>query len=211
MSLDFEDQKFAKQLFEIVVEHELARGTISSREIEDGTYVEKIIQTLGKASDIVLIADHTKNILKRARRERGKSPEEAILHYALYIEHKINVLIHVLSERKNIERSATLSLMRELKLTSKATWALELLGGEPFDSKIVKGIGQISEERNAYAHYKWKEIEENNSRKQLLTKVFTIAETIVSEISSYEEKNLYGMKRSKLKKILSNFKKLKRN
>ncbi len=82
------------------------------------------------------------------------------------IEHKMNMLIRILSDRRKVDHSATLGLMRELKLISKATWALELLGGEPFDLEVAKSIGQISEERNAYARYKWKEKREDDAKEQ---------------------------------------------
>ena len=156
---------------------------------------------------MVIATDYTAGILTKARRERKKYPQESILHYALYIEHKINAIIRLLSDRKNLEPSVSLGLMRELKLSSKATWALHLLDGEMFDDMVVKKIGQISDRRNEYAHYKWKGTDPDDRREEdrsikLLVETLADAEIVVSAISKYENKTFFNGEFRKVKSIL---------
>lgn len=115
-TLDPINDQLAKTVFEHIVMQQVEYGNITHDEIADRTFLDKIRQILSDEIEIILILNHTQAILKKARKERLRLPEEAILHYALYIQHKINILIQIISERNAVDHSATLGLMRELKL-----------------------------------------------------------------------------------------------
>lgn len=207
---DEEYQKAAKSVVSDVIRSFFLSGAISKEDIENGSAVEKVAAIFKENKDkIKFVSDHTETIIKKARRERIKFPEEAILHYALYVEHQINRLIVRFCDRNDIDQSVSLGLMRELKLSSKATWALQLIGGEAFDDATVKKIKRLSDERNAYAHYKWSKGDPDNDQEKLelrkkFDELFSDAENIVNKIKSYENITFYHGKRSKIIKSIAN-------
>lgn len=192
-----------RELAQGVVRGMVERGQLSIEELMDGSYRDKVMGLIRGKAEVTCTIDHTRDLLRRARRWRKRFREDAALYYALFIEHKVNGLIVKLAERSGISTEDAERLMRRLPLQAKASRALEWVGGEPFDEATLERMGLIGQARNAYVHYKWTSVTED--RDDHLAKVLELSEAVVRSIKTYEDRWLYGGRRSKVDWVLGGF------
>lgn len=121
-----------------------------------------ILAQLKKVSDVLTekdldpVIDHTESLLSKAREaHKAGDLSIAVLMYATYVEHTLNLFLMKLAEARDIPSAQYAMMIREASLRAKSTWLLPLLGSRPLSELTITRIQRLAEARNAFIHYKW--------------------------------------------------------
>jgi hypothetical protein len=91
------------------------------------TQLRSFVKSLPDDFDVVI--DHTPKLLQQARTARlEKSYEFAVLMYATWVEHSLNLVLQELALARGISGTYQQLMLREASLRAKTTWLLPLLG-----------------------------------------------------------------------------------
>ena len=126
-----------------------------------GKSPEEIHQDLCRVADDLpddfdVVIDHTPQLLSLARQfRRSSKPELAVLMYATWVEHSLNLILHDLATAASIGEKYVRSMIRESSARAKATWLLGLIGGRPLSPSALARMQKLFDARNAFVHYKW--------------------------------------------------------
>jgi hypothetical protein len=138
-------------------------GEVSEEDIMNGTALKDLGKFVSKAAKqkdekaYRIIIDYTDSLLKDARRfYTERHYEKASLFYAMYFEHEVNRLISIKLATKKIDENAKRKIMRQ-PLYDKLTWIVDLMEVKRPNDKFLKFIKPLSDDRNAFVHYKWTE------------------------------------------------------
>lgn len=110
--------------------------------------------------------------------------EVAIVLYAVAIEHSVNLLVLTALERNGSTSENILRLLRETRLETKVTSLWALAGLPSIGDEYRRYMEQVSSERNAFVHYKWPSVRENQRQQsrtrleQALTKAVIILDRL---------------------------------
>lgn len=85
-------------------------------------------------------------------------------------------------------------MVRDLGLRAKAGWFLKIAGLEPIADEDRDRIFAIFEKRNAFVHYKWKGLAEDEEmrERQALRDLLEQAGSTLEHLLEYEDAYLYG-------------------
>ncbi len=102
-----------------------------------------------------LSVSHEETLLDQARRYvQDEKPSLAVVMYATWIEHRLNLLLIFGGREKGLSPQECEQLVRaNLPFKIGAMWTL--LYGQPLDEETRKDIALVAQERNAFVHYKW--------------------------------------------------------
>ncbi len=118
------------------------------------TQLRAFVKSLPDDFDVVI--DHTPKLLQQARTARlENSYEFAVLMYATWVEHSLNLVLQELALARGISGRYQQLMLREASLRAKTTWLLPLLGAKPMSPQTVARIQKLADARNAFIHYKW--------------------------------------------------------
>lgn len=177
----------------------ILRGSVESGEISlEGKTPDEVLSQLRDIVDSVIESngenlftsiDYRSTLLDRATAETdADNCELAVTLHAIWIEHFVNGLILRAFERMGHYEIISLPLIRELRLQTKITalWSLANLPLISDDS--LRLIGQITEARNSFVHYKWKledadKIDERKRQVKLLAAKFN---DVIAELHALE-------------------------
>ena len=110
----------------------------------------------GLPTDFDVVIDHTPKLLRNARTAKSEHNHElAVLMYATWIEHSINLVLQQVAFARGISEPHFQAMLREASLRAKTTWLLPLLGIKPLSEVVVGRIQKLADTRNAFIHYKW--------------------------------------------------------
>jgi hypothetical protein len=115
----------------------------------------------------------------------------ALTFYAIWLEHVINGLLITALGKQGYSEGIIKPLIKELKLRTKMSslWAIASL--TPFDDEALKNVERISEQRNAFVHYKWTGYEESvrarlSSQERALVEAAKGLVELISDIESQD-------------------------
>jgi len=113
------------------------------------------IQIIGKIDTPTC---YEEDILKQANYffENGKN-EFALMFYATFIEHSLNWMLVCIMAKKGMNESQRTEIIRSANIQTKYGWLWELFELPQINNRIKENIKKISEQRNTFIHYKWKE------------------------------------------------------
>jgi hypothetical protein len=163
--------------------------------------LEKALQNPGLV--FAVRVDHSSNILRLARSLRTSGESElACLLFATWFEHFLNGVIRDALVRRNFLDKEIERVLKETRFAAKATWILKLLSIKPINEAHKKTLEQVVERRNAFVHYKWKNVSledplEKNERVRV-TKLLAEVEKAVAYLRKWEEKTVFKGRRSKI-------------
>lgn len=148
--------------------------------------------------------DYTDLLLDSARKYfRDGNANYTALFYSTYFEHRLNELVMQQAKKTKITQANLPQMLRDVNISGKCTWLLEILGIPSIASEYALIINQISEIRNSFVHYKWKRNElGSNDEKEFQTAALEKAEEVVSYLYEYEETHVYCGPRRELIKML---------
>ncbi len=136
------------------------------------------------------ITDYTSYLLKEARAyKKDKRFEMACLMYATWLEHWLNDIVGILSERKGLDEKEIIQLIRQTNFASKSSWLLKLLDLPIFDPEQKTMMEIMVEFRNGFVHYKWQP--ENRDREETLKDLVLQFENTVKYLQNYENAHIY--------------------
>jgi hypothetical protein len=179
-------------------------GKIKDTDFNDKELIrKKLLEHINKI-DFQIIIDHRKTILNVAEKEfTAGNFEISLTLFATFIEHTLNRLIHVECQRKNIENRTCSEIIKSVSIIGKCSWLLKLLGLPPIKAEYLKVIMKISEERNAYIHYKWKpeidkdsDVKDDNERKR--KERYLEIKKLLRYLKGYDTRHQFGGKKNKI-------------
>lgn len=202
------DKRLAKSVTKSLIHSLFVDGTLTKDDLKDkSTLWGKVSKLLKKNVTFNFVIDHTETLLSTAQEYSKKGKYEyAKMFYALFFEHSTNGLINSECTKRKISRESINEILR-LNLEQKLTWLLEFLKLPKYKSDNLIKIKKLSDERNAFVHYKYKsepgdvipdidkEKEENKNQIEDIKKCVEYHKTYIT-------KALYSGNKKKLSKLL---------
>lgn len=185
-------------LFHALVEdRSIEVGDKSAQElyIEFRRYIAENIADLENEGELRVAFDYRDELLARAEEDaRNDRAELALTFYAIWLEHVVNGLLKVGLSRQGYSEEVIKPLIKELGLRTKMSSLWAIAGLTPFDKDSLKLVDQISDQRNAFVHYKWAFYEET-ARGQLsshLRVLVEAAERLAQTVLDIESKDFWN-------------------
>lgn len=143
------------------------------------------------------VYDHRPSLVEQAL---NAQPDIAIVLYATHVEHCVNGILFGQFERMQVPRDTVAPLIRELRLNTKLTALWDLAGIPPVDADFLRLIGQLSEKRNAFVHYKWPSHTEESERLhwEQTKKILEGMPDVVEYFDRTEDKLVWNGRRSEV-------------
>ena len=188
-------------------------GVISDADLSDKKIVfEKLRKYMAKNSgriDWQFIIDHRETLINVAEAENKKGHFEfAVSLYATFVEHTLNRIIHITCYSKKIDLKTQTEIIRNINIIGKCTWLIKLRNLSPLNENHVKTILEISDQRNAYFHYKWKpepdtdKIPDIGKRDKEKSDKIEKIKSLLKYLKAYETKIEYKGKKKHIDKII---------
>ncbi|MBB3210711.1 hypothetical protein FHS27_006559 [Rhodopirellula rubra] len=144
-------------------------------------------------------------LLKRAKREcRSENYLYAATFYATWVEHWINWHVRCLAIRHGqLADEQIRQMIRDVNIRGKLTWMTSVLGGKRIAKKHVNAIQRISDQRNAFIHYKYPEwrIDDLDLSPSDLKKAVVDFDKTVSYLQSHDRRTLKRGIKLKIKRF----------
>jgi len=198
--------KLQKKIVHSVIEALYRDEVLSIDDISDKKKLNAKLKEIIHTVDFGIVVTHTEDLIKTAKAyTKAKDYNKAKLFYATFFEHALNEIINIVCSRKGIDKKTINQIIRSSSMTIKLTW-LPLLLDIPIVIKKHKNIIlKLSDDRNAFIHYKFN-IEpddiDNNKEIKILNEISQIEKTI-TYFKKYSTKICYKNKKAKLKKIIT--------
>lgn len=198
-----EEQKFAHEVVSSVVDSYLRQGLLKEEDFLDQKNLLKKVKELypKNNNECSIVIVHTDALLNKARSFSRKDCDYAFIFYATYFEHFINNLIHDKCKNEKFSQDLYKVLVKKLSMEDKFTWVIEMLRLPKFDSKHWSVIKKISENRNAFVHYKYTPRlmdEDDELTKVEWDKVVKELKDTIRYCKAYEARVVYKGKKSAL-------------
>lgn len=199
--LSAKDKRFLDTIAKQFIKSLFTNGDLKAQDLSLSTekFAEKV-KALTDKVDIKVIIDHRDRIINEANYffEKGEK-ELAKIMYAMYFEHSINGIINNFCTRKKIDEKTKTEIIKSIDIHSKLTWLLKIFEYPIFNEFHRKTIKRVSEDRNAFIHYKWKSKEEANPNKaNINSEEFKKIKQAVTYMKFYEAKVEFNKSKKKL-------------
>lgn len=205
-------KRLEKQILSIVLPNLVnnlhRKGTLNDTDLNDKQILnDKLRDYIAKNKlDFQIVVDHRETLLNVAEREfKAGHNDFSIALFATYIEHSLNRLIHLECERKKLDNKTCTEIIKSVGIIGKCTWLLKLLGLQPFRQEYLKIIFKITEERNAYIHYKWKperdtdEVSNTAEQERKEEEKYKEIKKLMKYLKSYETRHEFAGKKNKIR------------
>lgn len=204
LDLKEKEAQFTKRLLTSVVHSLIAENVISPNNLSQKTIFEALEQIVDGKIELEISVDHTRDILKHSRKfSKENRYELAVLFYATFFEHKLNFFIFTRAKQKKLAISSIKDIIKSTNIRDKASWLLILLDIPAINRDILKIISKISEERNAFVHYKWSPVEDTPSNSDKEKIELLNAEKAAKYLMRYEARVLFKGTKAAARKLLS--------
>lgn len=200
------DKKLAESVAKSVIHSFFKDGLLTQNDIKDKPTLSRKVGRLLKSQTVFdVVIDHTNTLLSSAQEYARKGNYDyAKIFYSLFFEHSTNGLISYECRKRKISKESTNEILR-LGLEHKLTWLFELLKLPKYKSGNLTLIKKLSDERNAFVHYKFKprpldadtSIEETKNVKQIKD-----VSQCVKYHKVYISKVLYSGNKKRLSKLI---------
>lgn len=197
MSLNQKDAKHARRLVQSCIDAALADGELDPRGKTEEQFACEVHAYLKPPPDVTLTFsftdDHRSRLLRQARVHRNKDRhEEAVLYYATWIEHMLNVFVASAFRRKRFPQDIIRQFVRDAGISAKYIFLIEhFCGNAPSTDRLTK-LTELSQRRNQFVHFKWLYYEETEWCKQRADYARAVkdAERLVTHFEYLERKYL---------------------
>ncbi|MBK1884816.1 hypothetical protein JIN85_20570 [Luteolibacter pohnpeiensis] len=191
------DDDLANSIVQHIINSALADGSLNPTGKSKDQFNQEVFSYLRKIAEsdaqFSLILDHRKTLLDQARSFRkSKNVELAILFYATWTEHMLNLFVASYLRRRKLADSFIQDFLRDTGTKSKYIFIISSYTEKnPAKSWITK-LNFISERRNQFVHFKWKGYDDLKSAqmKREYEKGLEWAESLVRHFNLLEKKYL---------------------
>lgn len=167
----------------------------------DAAIAELLEESESDGIKIHATLDYRATILERAATEASNgSPQIAITLYATWLEHFFNGIINLSMIRRSYSPKSITSLLRELRIPTKATALWEICELPPLRENHIKLMERVLNARNAFVHYKWAPApeEELDSRDERVREALTEVADLVELLLAIEEAEIWEGRKEEL-------------
>lgn len=198
-----DSDKLAEQkIIETLIEGLVLSGDIDIHRLSYSEAISKL-KSIADNNEISIIVDYTKSLIKEARFYFKKDQHEmACLFYSTWLEHWINNIIALILKKKKWNDKEIVEVIRNVSFQGKYTWFLKIIDLKKIDGTHLKKIIKVSELRNNFVHYKWKEYNQQSEKE--LSDVLNDFEKTIKYLNQYQNELFFKNKKRTIKKILKN-------
>jgi hypothetical protein len=202
-------EKTTKELVKSIVESYYKIGLLNDNDIKDSASIRKALKKIISTGGIGgMVIDHRDTLLKNAEYHLSKNNFDlAKVFYATFFEHFANSIIDIYCYRNKIDEKSKKEIIRCTSLDSKLSWLLMLFGFPKIKDDYFTIIRKLSDDRNAYIHYKWSanpdfDLEPSDliAKDQKIRQEFIEIKKVIRYIKVYESRISYKGKKEKIKK-----------
>jgi hypothetical protein len=189
------EKRLARQITQAIVATAIYDGKLdpSGKTPEEfGTDVERYLQrVVTSKSQIAWNVDFRSKLIRQARKLRkAKRVEEAVLYYAIWIEHMLNSMIAGILRRRQTSDGWIRDFIKETGLRSKYAFVIITLCERSPSRRQANAIREIADRRNQFVHYKWLYYEESEDKKleKSYERALTLAENVARHLREIEKR-----------------------
>jgi len=182
-----------QQIFTRIVEHLYEAGYITDEDLSDPERLREKVSDLRAAGiEFKGVLDHRDDLVSDAERySREGKLQMALMLYALFFEHTLNQLI--LRGMRDARRSQNTAdaVLRSVNFDGKLSWILDILDMPPLNEAHRKTMARVAQQRNAFVHYKWKEMtwgEASKREREEADELLRSARKAVAYLKRYESR-----------------------
>ncbi len=199
--------RLSKAVFESVVKTLIKDGSLSIEDFNDEEKFKKKLFDINKKTEWAIVIDHSDNLISTAKQFADKGDfDKAKLFYATFIEHEINKIIIDTCNKKKIDKKTANEIIRSTNMIAKLTWLPEILDIPKVNDNHRKVILKLSDDRNAFVHYKHNSLPDDieiNQKEKQATEIEDIKKTIIY-FRKYSSRVLFKNGKTKVDKFLKN-------
>lgn len=199
---------FETRLMDNYIRNLFRDGYITKEDLNEKDKIWKKLLSITKSNEWEITIDHTEDILTTAKMfSEKKDFDKAKLFYATYFEHQMNKLIVVHCTKLKIKKKIINEIIKGIPTIGKWTFLPFLLGIPEIMEKHRKVIINLSNDRNAYVHYKYNampEIEPLLKEKDSI-EIKEILKSI-TYFKRYSSKLLFGEQKKHIEKFIKAYK-----
>lgn len=201
------EKNLKADIFHDVVNNLFVRGELTELDLNlsKKELIVKISKLIGYFDGIVI--DYRFDILSQAEvfYENGNY-EYAKVFYAMFFEHSLNCIIENECYKRKIDKKMQIEITKNINIQGKLTWLLALFGYKKFNQHHLVTIKKLIDNRNAFIHYKWQPIPDNNEDIKLqMDKEFEKIKSAVKYMKCYEAFIFYEKNKGKLNAKIKSF------
>lgn len=153
------------------------------------------------------VFDHRDSLLGRASSAASKGELGiSLVLYTTWVEHFVNGLLLRSLERQGTSPESCKALIRELRLATKLTALWEVAQLPKLSAAHVKLIDRAVSLRNAFVHYKWPSVSEQEEKHQRseLREITTQIGSLAQVFHEIEDQALWSGRRNEIIQALHN-------
>jgi len=201
------DKRLAMEVAKSFISAFFTQGLLTEADLSltQEEFYKKIID-LTDSSELIIGVDHRSNIIEKADNLlQQKDYEYAKVLYAMFFEHSINHLISHECQKRKFEEKVKIEIIKSVDIYGKLTWLPKLLGFPKFNDKHRLIIKKLSDDRNAFVHYKWKidnDDDKTKTKQPNNEEEFKKIKLAVRYMRQYETNLLFQKNKSRLNKKL---------
>lgn len=202
------DETLSRDLRELFVRQFYNHGLLDKGDLNltDKEFTKKFLHIF-KNEPWAIVIDHRDDIAQQADSFLASGQHNyAALFYAMFFEHSLNNIISEQCIKRKIDEKTAIEVIRCTDIHAKLTWLPKLLGLPKFNENHIKIIKRVSEDRNAFVHYKWKaesdEPTDPNKETEEFRKYFKQVKGTVKYVRQFNSRLMFnGLKKKIDKKI----------
>lgn len=183
------------QLAEAIIETAIRDGHLKQEENDGRPYTDaqiKYLRSFAKSKrPIHFVTDHRDSLLERARDfRRKKDPEEAILFYATWTEHMLNLLFASSLRRKKLIEPQIRECIFGTSIRAKYILIVLEFSKKSSSELWSNRIKKLCDLRNQFVHFKWnyQKEEASDQLERAYKSSLLDAEKIVTHLVSLDRK-----------------------
>lgn len=191
---DAEDREFGERFAEALAQDYIARGELDPvGKSRDEVLREAARVWLANPTDIDagLRLDHEEVLLSEARRY-AESPlhgDLAIMMYATWLEHRLNLLLLIGGTARGVSEAAIRDQIKQLSVRNKTGADFTKVFGRDLGNDLAGMIRTIADHRNEFVHYKWP-IATMDSISDTRRPLLVMAERAVAELDTFYRRHV---------------------
>jgi hypothetical protein len=170
MPLNAVEQKLANAAVNGLISCGIADGRLDPRGKSDKQFQREVLRYMKSVSEgapLQFTTDFRKGLLLQARTlHKNRREEEAVLYYATWIEHMLNMMAASILRRRGLAQTLIREFIFDTGIRAKYLFVILQLCKRPPSTVHLKAISKLSSRRNEFVHFKWIYYPEDKWEKQ---------------------------------------------
>ncbi|WP_259070524.1 hypothetical protein HDF24_10595 [Mucilaginibacter sp. X4EP1] len=196
------EDNLSKSIFQGVLNSFFSIGLLNSEDLllsKEDLLIK--FKSIVDKTEIGITVDYRAGILNQADTFWSiKKYDFAKVFYAMFFEHSLNGVMENICSKKKLDEKTKNDIIRSIDIHGKLTWFPKLIGFRSFNINHIKTIKKLTDDRNAFVHYKWKSTNDeiNSSEENRIIEEHKKIKLAIRYMKTYESHILYQKNKKRI-------------